>query len=211
MLCTNAQFFQNYQTHRSHIYKPERLRYATTVIYIIAVERFPSISNAMCASTIKLSMRKGQNPPMPQVLKKKTPLSLKFKSRYLSIVALRIRPVLLRAGARRPTTAAVLPRSAWSSLRARLPASAVFSGIAWTSVVVAGASVGCNTTAHALSPCTGSECVHHQVRLTDSAACSATAESTVAGQPRTSRRCDGILQGRGKVPVWLDATLNAPL
>lgn len=190
--------------------EPKRLRYATTGIYIIAVERFPCMhSNAVCAFTVKHAMQEGQNLPMPQVPKKRH--YRKIKSRYLSIIMLRARPVLLRAGTRRSATAAVLPRSARSSLRTRLPASAALSRIARTSVVVACASVSGDTPAHAFSPRTRSKCVHHQVRLADSAACSATTEFSVASQPRTSRRCDGILQGCSKVPVWLDATLDAAL
>jgi hypothetical protein len=71
--------------------------------------------------------------------------------------------------------------------------------------------VGGDTATHALSPCTCAESVHHHVGLTDSAACSAAAEANVTGQPRGTRRCDGVLQGCGKVPVWLDATLDAAL
>jgi hypothetical protein len=119
--------------------------------------------------------------------------------------------VLLWAGARRSATAAVLPRSTRSSLRARLPASALLSSVACTSVVVAGTSVGGDAAAHALSPSTCAESVHHHVGLADGAAGPATAKAGVAGQPWTARRCDGIFEGCSEVPVWLDAALDAAL
>lgn len=102
----------------------------------------------------KHSMQEGPNSPDTP----RNAIIIKPNQGYLSsIITLRARPVLLRAGARRSATAAVLPRSARSSLRARLPASAVLSGIAWTSVVVARAPVSGDTAAHAFSPCTRSK------------------------------------------------------
>ena len=154
----------------SYLQNPKRQRYATMrhIHDDCRRARFPC-----CHACIQNAMRRSPPSNISHAIRLK-PLEVKSHKRHnhnsnqrypihLSIITLRARPVLLWTGARRSATAAVLPRSTRSSLRARLPASTVLSSVARTSVVVAGASVGGDTAAHALSPCTRAESVHHHV------------------------------------------------
>jgi hypothetical protein len=134
-------------------------------IYTIAVERFSCMHSRrpLARRPSNISHARRINFPQCRNSQRNTIIIRSNQAIYLSIITLRAGPVLLWAGARRSATAAVLPRSAWSSLRARLSAPAMLSRVAWASVVVARASVGGDTPAHTLSPCTRAESVHHHV------------------------------------------------
>jgi hypothetical protein len=108
-----------------------------------------------------------------------------------------------------PTIRAVLPRCARPPLRTRRPAPALLSGTTGRApVVVARPPVSRNTAPHAFAPRARAEGVHHHAGLADGATCSASADGSIAGQPRAAGRRDGVLEGCGEVPFWLDVSLR---
>jgi hypothetical protein len=114
-----------------------------------------------------------------------------------------------RTRARRSATATVLPWSTGPSLRTGWPAATMLARPSPAAIIVAGPSIRRNAAPHTLSPSTSTESIHHHVRLADSAAGSAAAESGVASrQTRTAGRRESVFESGSEVPVWLDACLG---
>ena len=187
-------------------------------IYIVAEsEQSPPLltisisSNAMSINTrpAQESERKKENINRSPILQKAA-TALTHSLARMSLRARRsaVGAVLPRR-TRWPAIRAVLPRRARPPLRTWRPAPALLSGTTGRApVVVARPPVSRNTAPHAFAPRARAEGVHHHAGLADGATCSASADGSIAGQPRAAGRRDGVLEGRGEVPFWLDVSLR---